>query len=266
MWISGSYRCRLKVKQCRLPSRTREGGEKEQKGRQEGENRASTKNCSQLVQPHFAKFPASRKPLGCKFDSGLDARAALASRTRCRHRGNTQLPIRNSSPRAHCLSRCLFSPTPDDPRHRTRPFSLSPPARPSGQCDALSLARPQFNQQALRQNGECPVRIVLSVSQKRVRRNSYMVSIPPISLGTARGNSCALRLRVFCFSVSSQDSSRTTSTSFCAPPEMQTLVLGADPSRFRVPQLQGQKETQQMYVYVKWNRFGLRFPRRRFGH
>src|SRR5882762_3905374 len=28
---------------------------------------------------------------------------------------------------------------------------------------------------------------------------------------------------------------------FCAPPEMQTLALGADPSRFRVPQLQGQK-------------------------
>jgi single-strand DNA-binding protein len=28
---------------------------------------------------------------------------------------------------------------------------------------------------------------------------------------------------------------------------MQTLVLGADPSRFQLPQLQGEKETQQMY-------------------
>jgi single-stranded DNA-binding protein len=28
---------------------------------------------------------------------------------------------------------------------------------------------------------------------------------------------------------------------------MQTLALGADPSRFRVPQLQGQRRTQQMY-------------------
>jgi hypothetical protein len=45
------------------------------------------------------------------------------------------------------------------------------------------------------------------------------------------------------------------SQSFPAPPKMQTLALGADPSRFRVPQLPGQKwRLKQMYVYVKWNR------------
>src|SRR5882724_8886917 len=38
-----------------------------------------------------------------------------------------------------------------------------------------------------------------------------------------------------------KNSSQTTSKTFCAPPEMQTLALGADPSRYRVPQLQGQK-------------------------
>jgi hypothetical protein len=48
----------------------------------------------------------------------------------------------------------------------------------------------------------------------------------------------------------------TTLEIFCAPPEMQTLALGADPTRFGVPQLQGQKmEIKQMYVYVKWNKF-----------
>jgi hypothetical protein len=40
----------------------------------------------------------------------------------------------------------------------------------------------------------------------------------------------------------------TTQEIFRAPPEMQTLALGADPSRFRVPQLRGQKkETEKMY-------------------
>jgi hypothetical protein len=63
----------------------------------------------------------------------------------------------------------------------------------------------------------------------------------PFHWARLRGNSCALRLRVFCFSVSSQKSSRTTAKYFCAPPEMQTLALGADPSRFQVPQLQGQR-------------------------
>jgi hypothetical protein len=38
-----------------------------------------------------------------------------------------------------------------------------------------------------------------------------------------------------------KNSSQTTAKTFCAPPEMQTLALGADPSRFQVPQLQGQK-------------------------
>jgi single stranded DNA-binding protein len=33
----------------------------------------------------------------------------------------------------------------------------------------------------------------------------------------------------------------------CAPPEMQTLALGADPSRFQVPQLRGQKGDSKMY-------------------
>jgi hypothetical protein len=33
----------------------------------------------------------------------------------------------------------------------------------------------------------------------------------------------------------------------CAPPKMQTLALGAVPTRFSVPQLQGQKRRNKMY-------------------
>src|ERR1700723_2662592 len=57
------------------------------------------------------------------------------------------------------------------------------------------------HQQALREDGECPVWIVLSVSQKEFAFNSYMVSIPPFSLGTASGEflrpaaSCLLLFR-----------------------------------------------------------------------
>src|SRR5580704_13992443 len=60
---------------------------------------------------------------------------------------------------------------------------------------------PLVHQQALPEDGECPVWIVLSVSQKRVRRKSYIVSIPPFSLGTASGEfprpaaSCLLLFR-----------------------------------------------------------------------
>jgi hypothetical protein len=91
------------------------------------------------------------------------------------------------SRRARCLSLCLSSPTPDDPRHMTRPFRLPPPASPSPRCGATVCCSSLVHQRTMREDGHCPVWIVLSVSQKRVRRNSYMVSIPPFSLGTASG-------------------------------------------------------------------------------
>jgi hypothetical protein len=50
-----------------------------------------------------------------------------------------------------------------------------------------------------------------------------------------------------------KNSSRTASKSFRAPPEMQTLALGADPSRFRVPQLQGQKRRFKQCTRIESN-------------
>jgi hypothetical protein len=79
---------------------------------------------------------------------------------------------------------------------RTRPLALA-----KGSSKPTQSNSPLVHQQALREDGECPAWIVPSVSPKRVRRNSYMVSIPPFSLGTASGEflrpaaSCLLLFR-----------------------------------------------------------------------
>ena len=83
--------------------------------------------------------------------------------------------------------------------------------------------------------------IVLPVPQNRVRLISFFASILPSPLGTASGEflrpaASALLLFRFLPKIFGNEIEH-----FCAPPEMQTLALGADPSRFRVPQLQGQK-------------------------
>jgi len=54
----------------------------------------------------------------------------------------------------------------------------------------------------------------------------------PLHWARLHGNSCARQLRVFCFSVSSQKIFGNNAEIFCAPPEMQTLALGAVPTRF----------------------------------
>ena len=83
---------------------------------------------------------------------------------------------------------------------------------------------------------------VLPVSSKAISTHFIFASLPPISLGTASAE--FLRPGTFgssAFPFPPKNSSRAAAKTFCAPPEMQTLALGADPSRFRVPQLQGQK-------------------------
>src|SRR5260370_1182252 len=51
----------------------------------------------------------------------------------------------------------------------------------------------------------------------------------------------------------------------CVPPKKQPLALGAESTRFRAPQLQGQRNRRKiMHVYVKWNRFSPWFARERF--
>src|SRR6267142_1272530 len=69
--------------------------------------------------------------------------------------------------------------------------------------------------------------------------DSFCASFPflPFPLGTASGEflrPAASCLLLFRFLPKNFGSNREV---FCAPPEMQTLALGADPSRFRVPQL-----------------------------
>lgn len=75
-----------------------------------------------------------------------------------------------------------------------------------------------------------------------------------------RANSCALQLRVYCF----PGSSRTMQ----APPIKQTLALGAEASRFWVPQKNGTEkgDISMSYLYVNWNSFGLWSARRRSRH
>jgi hypothetical protein len=48
------------------------------------------------------------------------------------------------------------------------------------------------------------------------------------------------------------------------PPGMQPLALGAAALAFGCLRKMGQKKEKHMYLYVKWNSFGLRFARRRF--
>jgi hypothetical protein len=107
-----------------------------------------------------------------------------------------------SSRRACCISLCLSSPTPYDPRHMTRPSVCRvPQGHPDDAmpCALLVLSPPGADARGWRVS----LWIVLSVSQKTVRRNSYMVSIPPFSLGTASGEflrpaaSCLLLFRFF---------------------------------------------------------------------
>ena len=84
--------------------------------------------------------------------------------------------------------------------------------------------------------------IVLPVSPKPSSTHFVLGLHSTLSIGHGFGGipaPCSFASSAFPFPP--KNSSQTTSKTFCAPPEMQTLALGADPSRFRVPQLQGQK-------------------------
>src|SRR5467141_1837079 len=76
-----------------------------------------------------------------------------------------------------------------------------------------------------------------------------IVPIPTLSIGHGFGGipaPCDFGSSAFPFPP--QKTSGTTEKFFCAPPEMQTLALGAVPTRFSVPQLQGQKMEKQSHV------------------
>jgi len=98
-------------------------------------------------------------------------------------------------------------------------------------------------------------------------RISVPCSIPPLSIERSFG-----RIPAPCSFASSaflappNKSFETATKIYHVPPKMQTLALGAVSTRFRVPQFQEVDTEQVMYIYVKWNSFGLRFARRRFRH
>jgi hypothetical protein len=78
-----------------------------------------------------------------------------------------------------------------------------------------------------------------------------IVPIPTLSIGYGFGGipaPCDFGSSAFPFPP--KKTSGTTEKFFCAPPEMQTLALGAVPTRFSVPQLQGQKMEKQSHVRI----------------
>jgi hypothetical protein len=138
--------------------------------------------------------------------------------------------------------------TVPQPRHVARLVSTT--ARPSQRCD-VTASMYAVHQHVTREQASAPCGLSFQFPESHVRLILFFHPHSAPSIGPRlRGNSCALQLRIFCFSVSSQKLSATTANTFCAPPEMQALALGADPSRFRVPQLQGQKWRLKKCTYM----------------
>src|SRR5579863_8507588 len=106
-----------------------------------------------------------------------------------------------------------------------RPFRLPPLASPSQLCDATARSSSPVHQRAMRESAS--LWIVLSVSPKT--RSPYFVHGLHSTLfhwARLRGNSCARRLRVFCFSVSSQKLFANDSEDFLCPSRNADSRLG----------------------------------------
>jgi len=104
---------------------------------------------------------------------------------------------------------------------------------------------------------DVPCELCFPFPQNRIRLISFLTPGSAPSIGHGFGGIPAPGSFVSsAFPFPPKKSPGTAQEIFCAPPEMQTLALGADPSRFRVPQLRGQKGDSKMYVIVKWNRPG----------
>jgi hypothetical protein len=99
--------------------------------------------------------------------------------------------------------------------------------------------------------------ILLPVPQKP--RWTHFVLSPsfrPFHWARLRGNSCARQLRIFCFSVSSQKLFANDIEDFLCPSRNADPRFGSRPlSLSSAPITGAEMETQEMYVYVRWNRF-----------
>jgi hypothetical protein len=107
-------------------------------------------------------------------------------------------------------------------------LSFAGPAKLSHRCDVIVVPRPSSTNR--RCESERPVWIVLSVSHKN-EFGSFHFSPPfrPLHWARLRGNSCALQLRVFCFSVSSQKLFANDSEDFLCPSRNADARLGSRP-------------------------------------
>ena len=107
--------------------------------------------------------------------------------------------------------------------------SFAGPAKPSQPCDAPRVPRP-YPSTSRRCESERPVWIVLSVSPK-TEFDSFHSSPPfrPLHWARLRGNSCARQLRVFCFSVSSQQLFANGGEDFLCPSRNAAPRLGSRP-------------------------------------
>jgi hypothetical protein len=135
--------------------------------------------------------------------------AALSSRGRCWHRriSDRSCEMESPSPRRETrFSLCLFLFESRRSSTRRSPLRFTGPAKPSQPCDAPTCVPRPCPSTRRRCESERPEWIVLSVSPKN-EFDSFYSSPPfrPFHWARLRGNSCARQLRLFCFSVSSQN-------------------------------------------------------------
>jgi hypothetical protein len=118
-----------------------------------------------------------------------------------------------------------------------------------------------------------PSQLIVLPDPQKPRSNHFILSSPfRPSIGHGFGGIPAPgNFGSSAFPFPPKNSSQTRSKTFCAPPEMQTLALAADPSRFRVPQLQGQKWRPKRSTKIEsnlwafWARTRKANPQRRRG-
>src|ERR1700733_63651 len=92
------------------------------------------------------------------------------------------------------------------------------------------------HQEPMREDGECPCGLCFPFPKKQFAVIRIWSPFHPFHWARLRGNSCALRLRVFCFSVSSQKLFANSSEDFLCPSRNADPRLGSRPlSRSSAP-------------------------------
>jgi hypothetical protein len=176
---------------------------------------------------HYSGVLETEKLLGCEHNSQSGVPRSVRSRG---------LSLPTLCPACRAKSIRLFSavnlviPFANilDPRHRVRLFRLPATARSSSRCDATSRSPSVVHQPAMR---EAAFRVDCGSRFPKAEFDPFHTSSPfhPFHWARLRGNSCARRLRVFCFSVSSQKISRTDAGDFLCPSRNADSRLGSRP-------------------------------------